>query len=305
MPSAVPQARWFDICLTATAPLIWGSTYLVTTEFLPPDVPLLSAMLRTLPVGLLMLLCLRQLPAKGWWGKIFLLGMLNIGIFQALLFVAAYRLPGGVAATVGAIQPLVVVLLGWAVLNAKTNMLSWIAALCGLAGVAMLVLGPAAKLDFIGVAAAAAGAFAMACGTLLTKKWLPPASAMVLTSWQLVTGGLFLLPLALLFETLPTQLSLANVFGYIWLGLIGTGLTYVFWLRGVMKMPATAVTTLSLLSPLSATVLGALVLQQKLTLLQSAGMAAVLLGVWLGQRPARKTLICQMAATSSAIKKAP
>ena len=62
MPSVVPQARWFDICLTATAPLIWGSTYLVTTEFLPPDVPLLSASLRTLPVGLLMLLCLRQLP---------------------------------------------------------------------------------------------------------------------------------------------------------------------------------------------------------------------------------------------------
>ena len=49
-------------------------------------------------------------------------------------------------------------------------------------------------------------------------------------------------------------------------------------------MPAAAVTTLSLLSPLSATVLGALVLQQKLTLLQSAGMALVLLGVWLGQR---------------------
>ncbi|PKM19429.1 MAG: EamA family transporter [Gammaproteobacteria bacterium HGW-Gammaproteobacteria-15] len=284
MPSAAPQTRWFDIGLTAAAPLIWGSTYLVTTEFLPPDVPLLSAMLRTLPVGVLMILCLRQLPAKGWWGKIFLLGMLNIGIFQALLFVAAYRLPGGVAATVGAIQPLVVVLLGWAVLNAKTGMLSWIAALCGLAGVAMLVLGPTAKLDFIGVAAAATGAFAMACGTLLTKKWLPPASAMVLTSWQLTAGGLFLLPLALLFESLPAQLSLTNIFGYIWLGLIGTGLTYVFWLRGVMKMPAAAVTTLSLLSPLSATVLGALVLQQKLTLLQSSGMALVLLGVWLGQR---------------------
>ena len=36
------------------------------------------------------------------------LGGLNIGVFQALLFVAAYRLPGGVAATTGAIQPLLV-----------------------------------------------------------------------------------------------------------------------------------------------------------------------------------------------------
>ena len=305
MPSAVPQARWFDICLTATAPLIWGSTYLVTTEFLPPDVPLLSATLRTLPVGLLMLLCLRQLPAKGWWGKIFLLGMLNIGIFQALLFVAAYRLPGGVAATVGAIQPLVVVLLGWAVLNAKTSMLSWIAALCGLAGVAMLVLGPTAKLDFIGVAAAAAGAFAMACGTLLTKKWLPPASAMVLTSWQLTAGGLFLLPLALIFEPMPNHFSVMNIAGYLWLGVVGTGLTYVLWLRGVLKMQAAAVTTLSLLSPLSATVLGVLVLKQNLTVIQAVGMAAVLLGVWLGQQPVKKGTAVTVETPKLIVKKAP
>lgn len=276
-------SRWYDPWLTALAPLIWGSTYLVTTEFLPSDVPLLSAALRTLPVGLLMLLCLRQLPQSGWWGKILLLGFLNIGVFQALLFVAAYRLPGGVAATVGAIQPLIVVMLSWALLGGRTSWLSWIAALSGLLGVALLVLGPAAQLDAIGVLAAAAGAFAMACGTLLTKRWQPPVSALVLTSWQLSVGGLFLLPLALSVETLPQNLSLTHSLGYLWLGLIGTGLTYVLWLRGVMRMSASAVTGFSLLSPLSATVLGIVVLDQHLTLLQSLGMLLVLAGVWLGQ----------------------
>ncbi|CAI3800001.1 DMT family transporter [Rheinheimera sp. MM224] len=276
-------SRWYDPWLTALAPLIWGSTYLVTTEFLPPDVPLLSAALRTLPVGLLMLLWLRQLPAAGWWGKIFLLGFLNIGVFQALLFVAAYRLPGGVAATVGAIQPLVVVMLSCAVLGGRTSWLSWIAAFSGLLGVALLVLGPAAQLDSIGVMAAAAGALAMACGTLLTKRWQPPVSALVLTSWQLSVGGLFLLPLAFSVETLPQSLSLTHILGYLWLGLIGTGLTYVFWLRGVMRMSASAVTGFSLLSPLSATVLGLVVLDQHLTLVQSLGMVLVLTGVWLGQ----------------------
>lgn len=305
MRSAVLPARWFDICLTAAAPLIWGSTYLVTTEFLPPDIPLLSAALRTLPIGLLMLICLRQIPAKGWWGKIFLLGMLNIGVFQALLFVAAYRLPGGVAATIGAIQPLVVVLLGWAWFQAHTTILNWIAALCGLAGVAMLVLGPEAALDLKGVAAAAAGAFSMACGTLLTKKWLPPAGAMVLTSWQLTAGGLFLLPLALIFEPTPNHFSLLNIAGYLWLGIVGTGLTYVFWLRGVLKMPAAAVTALSLLSPLSATVLGALVLQQKLAAVQTVGMVAVLLSVWLGQRPIRKITVSQVETNTAVVEKAP
>ena len=281
MSSAV--SRWYDPWLTALAPLIWGSTYVVTTEFLPPDVPLLSAALRTLPVGLLMLLWLRQLPDRGWWGKIFLLGFLNIGVFQALLFVAAYRLPGGVAATVGAIQPLVVVILSWAVLGARTSWLSWIAAVSGMLGVALLVLGPAAKLDGLGIIAAAGGALAMACGTLLTKKWQPPVNALVLTSWQLSVGGLFLLPLALSVESLPQSINLTQVLGYLWLGLIGTGLTYVFWLRGVMRMSANAVTGFSLLSPLSATVLGLVVLDQQLSWLQSVGMVLVLTGVWLGQ----------------------
>lgn len=276
-------SRWYDPWLTALAPLIWGSTYVVTTEFLPPDVPLLSAALRTLPVGLLMLLWLRQLPDRGWWGKIFLLGFLNIGVFQALLFVAAYRLPGGVAATVGAIQPLVVVILSWAVLGARTSWLSWIAAVSGMLGVALLVLGPAAKLDGLGIIAAAGGALAMACGTLLTKKWQPPVNALVLTSWQLSVGGLFLLPLALSVESLPQSINLTQVLGYLWLGLIGTGLTYVFWLRGVMRMSASAVTGFSLLSPLSATVLGLVLLDQQLTWLQSVGMVLVLTGVWLGQ----------------------
>jgi len=276
-------SRWYDPWLTALAPLIWGSTYLVTTEFLPIDVPLLSAALRTLPVGILMLFWLRQLPAYGWWGKIFLLGFLNIAVFQALLFVAAYRLPGGVAATVGAIQPLVVVILSWAVLAGRPSLLSWIAAIAGFFGVALLVLGPAAQLDAIGVIAAAGGALAMALGTLLTKRWQPPVNALVLTSWQLTVGGIFLLPLAFSVENLPQSITLTHVAAYLWLGVIGTGLTYVFWLRGVMRMSASAVTGFSLLSPLSATVLGLVVLDQHLTLIQSLGMVLVLAGVWLGQ----------------------
>jgi probable blue pigment (indigoidine) exporter len=288
-------SRWYDPWLTALAPLIWGSTYLVTTEFLPADVPVFSAALRTLPVGLLMLFWLRQLPASGWWGKIFVLGLLNIGVFQALLFVAAYRLPGGVAATVGAIQPLVVLILSRALLGGRITWLSWVASWSGLLGVALLVLGPAAKLDSLGVMAAAGGALAMACGTLLTKKWQPPVGALVLTSWQLSVGGLFLLPLAFSVEKMPASLSLSHLLGYLWLGLIGTGLTYVFWLRGVMRMPASAVTAFSLLSPLSATVLGLVVLGQQLTLVQSLGMVLVLAAVWLGQH---KALMVQVKVQS-------
>jgi probable blue pigment (indigoidine) exporter len=55
----------------------------------------------------------RRLPLRAEWWKLIVIGILNIGAFQALLFIAAYRLPGGLAAVIGAIQPLLVMLLAW------------------------------------------------------------------------------------------------------------------------------------------------------------------------------------------------
>ncbi|GHD56604.1 hypothetical protein GCM10010317_043130 [Streptomyces mirabilis] len=51
-----------------------------------------------------------------WWWKAAVLGLLNIG-GMPLLFLAAERLPGGVAATLGAAQPLLVTGLAVAVLR--------------------------------------------------------------------------------------------------------------------------------------------------------------------------------------------
>ena len=60
--------RYWILFLTALAPIVWGSTYLVTTEMLPAGMPLTLAMLRALPAGLLLLLFLRKLPQGIWWG---------------------------------------------------------------------------------------------------------------------------------------------------------------------------------------------------------------------------------------------
>lgn len=89
---------FFDLLLTALAPTIWGTTYIVTTQFLPPDRPFIAALLRVLPAGFVLLCWCRHFPLRGEGWKLIITGILNIGAFQALLFVAAYRLPGGLAA---------------------------------------------------------------------------------------------------------------------------------------------------------------------------------------------------------------
>lgn len=276
--------RLSDVLLTALAPMIWGTTYAVATELLPPNHPLMVAALRSLPIGILLTAWLRQLPKGIWWWRILLLGGLNIGIFQALLFVAAYRLPGGVAATAGAIQPLLVVWFSWIILNEKPSKLSIVAAIAGFVGVGLLVLGPTARLDRVGIVAVIAGAATMGLGTVLVKRWKRPVSLLVFTAWQLAVGGIVLLPIALVIEGPITHLSTTNLLGFVYLGLVGTGVAYALWFRGIDKLKASAVSYLGLMSPVVATLIGFVLLHQTFTPIQLIGIAIVLMSVLIGQQ---------------------
>ncbi|MER9634016.1 EamA family transporter [Mesorhizobium sp. M0228] len=281
------KTRRFDLLLTAIAPAIWGSTYIVTTQFLPNFSPMTVAMLRALPAGLLLLAIVRQLPTGIWWLRSFVLGGLNISIFLSMLFVAAYRLPGGVAATVLSVQPLIVIFLAAALLASPVRRLAIVAALVGIAGVALLVLTPNATLDAVGVAAGLAGAASMAFGSVLARKWQPPVSLLTFTAWQLTAGGLLLVPVALLFEPSIPLPTAANLLGLVWLGLIGAALTYVLWFRGIARLESAVVSSLLFLSPVTAVLLGWVFLDQTLTLPQIAGVVFVIGSIWLAQRPNR------------------
>ena len=107
------------LLLVAVAPAAWGTTYIVTEKFLPPDRPLFAAVVRALPVGLALLAWRRQLPRGDWWWKAAVLGLFNIAMFFPLIFVAAYYLPGGLAATVQASSPLAVMALAWLVIGER------------------------------------------------------------------------------------------------------------------------------------------------------------------------------------------
>lgn len=284
----IDPVRLSDILLTALAPMTWGTTYIVATEFLPPHHPLLVASLRSLPIGVLLTVCLRQLPQGIWFWRILLLGSLNIGIFQALLFIAAYRLPGGVTATiVGAIQPLLVVFFSWVILNEKPSKLSILAAIAGFVGVGLLVLDPSAHLDLVGFMAAIAGAVTMGLGTVLVKRWKRPVSLLVFTAWQLAVGGVLLLPIALAIEGPITHFSTTNLLGFIYLGLVCTGLAYVLWFRGIDRLKASSVSSLGLITPVVATLIGFILLHQTLTSIQIVGITIVMLSVLLGQQTSR------------------
>jgi len=152
------------------------------------------------------------------------------------------------------------------------------------AGVALLVLGPDAALDPIGVLAALAGTLSMAIGVVLTKRWGRPVGLLTMTGWQLTAGGALLLPLALLVEGAPPAYSAVNLAATAWLTLVGTGVAYALWFRGIERLPVSSLTFLGLLSPVVATLLGWVVLDQTLTPAQLFGAALVVFAVVHPQR---------------------
>jgi len=276
------------IALAAFAPVVWGSTYVVTTELLPAGHPLFAGLLRSLPAGLIALAFTRTLPSGSWWGRAAALGVLNIGLFFPFLFIAAERLPGGVAATLGAAQPLVVALLAVGVLKESPSAWRFAWGVIGMIGVGLVVLGPAAGFDPIGVLAGLGGAATMALGVTLTKKWGRPAGASptAFAGWQLTAGGLFLVPVTFLFEGPPPAIGFAAALGYLWLGGVGGLLTYVLWFRAITTLPVTSVSMLGLLSPMVAALLGVVVLGQTLNPVQLTGFALALAAIVASQRPA-------------------
>ncbi|MGW0638697.1 EamA family transporter [Nocardia salmonicida] len=280
------------LALTALTPIVWGSTYAVTTEFLPPDRPLFTALVRALPAGLVLLALTRVLPHGRWLGRAAVLGVLNIGAFFPLLFLAAYRLPGGVAGVLGAVAPMFALGFAAVLLAEAPARRKVIAGFVGVLGVSLVVLRGTVELDLIGVLAGLAGAASMAAGTVLTKKWGRPdgVGPLAMTGWQLTAGGLFIAPLALLIEGAPPALDGQAVGGYLYLGVIGTALAYWLWVRGISRVPATSVSFLGLLSPVSAAVIGWIALGQALTALQIIGLGVALAATVFGQLPPKSAV---------------
>ena len=206
------RSRW--AYLAAITPVIFGTTYLLTTEFLPPGRPLLAALMRSLPTGIVLVLGTRP-PPRPWWGRFALLSLLYCSAFFPLLFLAAYLLPGGVASVINSLTPIIVVILSVPWLGTKIKPIQLVAGLLGVLGVGLLVLRSNARLDGWGLLAMTSCVIMMGISTVLTKRWgLPPGmNAARFTGWTFLLGGLTLLPFTLFFEGLPSQLTARNIGG--------------------------------------------------------------------------------------------
>jgi probable blue pigment (indigoidine) exporter len=279
--------RW--TLVTAIAPIAWGTNYFVTHEYLPPGYPLYGAVFRALPAGLLLLALSRRLPHGVWWWRSLVLGICNMGAFFALIYLASQLLPVSLASTIMSAAPFTMALFAWGLLAERPTVRVLSGATAGVAGVVLLVGTAATSIDLRGVAASAAALTMSSCGYVLAKKWGRASDGPVATTaWQLLAGGLVLIPLAIAVEGPPPRLDLPAITGFAYVGLVATALAFTAWFTGLRHLSAEKVGLIGLLNPVTGVLLGVLLAGDRLTVRQFLGLALILLGITLSLPRRRK-----------------
>jgi probable blue pigment (indigoidine) exporter len=103
------------------------------------------------------------------------------------------------------------------------------------------------------------------------------------TAWQLLAGGVLLLPVALAVEGAPPALDAPALVGFAYVTVLATGVAFVAWFAGLRHLPAGTVGLIGLLNPVTGVALGALVAGEALTARQLIGLAIVLAGIAVGR----------------------
>lgn len=274
--------RW--TLVTAIAPIAWGTNYFVTHEYLPAGHPLYGAVFRALPAGILLLVLACRLPRGVWWWRSILLGVCNMGAFFALIYLASQLLPVSLASTIMSAAPFTMALFAWGLLAERPTVLVLTGATAGVGGVVLLLGAGSTSVDLRGVAASAAALTMSSCGYVLAKKWGRASDGPIATtSWQLIAGGVVLIPFAIAVEGAPPRLDGPAVAGFAYVGLVATALAFTAWFAGLRRLPAATVGLIGLLNPITGVLLGLLVSGDVLTLRQVGGLALVLLGIALSQ----------------------
>jgi drug/metabolite transporter (DMT)-like permease len=276
-----------DWSLLGLLSVLWGGSFFFVGIAVKELPPLTIVVLRVgLAAGMLYLtlrmLGLRLPRDRGAWAAFFGMGLLNNAIPFCLIVWAQTHIASGLAAILNATTPLFTVVVAHLFTNDERitgNRLAGV--LVGLVGV-MVTIGStalqglgsdvAAQLAVLG--AAMSYAFAGVFGRRFARLGVTPMAA---ATGQVTAATIMLLPLALLVDrpwTLPMP-SAATIAAILGTAALSTAVGYILYFRILATAGATNLLLVTLLIPVSAILLGALVLGERLSAQHFMGMALI------------------------------
>ena len=267
---------------------IWGGSFyffaVIIKELPVFTIVFFRVFLASIALWVIVLATRQALPASGMWKNFFLMGFFNNVIPFSLIVWGETKVAPGLAAVLNATTPFFSVIV--AHLSTQNEKLTWnrmAGALVGLIGVAALVGYDAIKnlgSDLIFQLAIVGASLCYGISTIYGRR-MQDTPPLVASASQTAASSIMLLPLMLIIDQ-PYNLNMPStnvLFSILGLALLCTALAYVIFFNIVKRSGMTNVTLVTLLVPISAMLLGAMLLNEQISERHFIGMAVIGIGL--------------------------
>ena len=287
-PAALSMSA-MDWLLLVVLSLLWGGSFYFAKVAVLEIPPLTLAFGRVLIAAAFLGVLIRATAGPfprdaAIWRDFTVMAALNNALPFTLIFWGQIHIPIGLASILNATSPLFsVVVAHFATRDDKLTVSRALGLVAGFIGVVLLI-GPDMLTDFGTHVWAELACLVASCsyafGAVYSRR-LKAQSPFVVATGQLTMAAVLLLPLALLVDRPWTLVSpsSAAVWAMVALAVLSTAIAYLIYFRILGRAGATNALLVTFLIPVSAILLGIVLLEEAIEPRQLAGMAAIALGL--------------------------
>ncbi len=271
--------------------LLWGMPYLLIRVAVVELDPLIVAVGRTF-IGALLLLPVALhrnalAPAFRKWKWLLAFTLIEISIPWVLLGHAETRINSSTAGLLIAVVPLFAAIIVTRLGHERLEARRILGLVIGFAGVALLVGLDIHFSDYLAVGATIIVSLCYAIGPIIIDRKLGDVPAMGVITASLIVATLIYAPLVPFLW--PQEISLQAAGSVVGLGVLCTSIAFIVFFALIAEVGPARATVITYVNPAVAIVLGALVLQEPLTLGMAIGFPLVIIGSILGTSRAAAT----------------
>ncbi|RAZ80895.1 EamA family transporter [Planococcus halotolerans] len=265
------------------AAMLWGTTGTAQNFISGEAHPLTIGAFRLMIGGfslLLFTIITKSLVIRNVSWQAVLISAASMALFQPLFF-SSVQLTGIAIGTVVAIgsAPVLAGMIEWLFLKRRPDRIWSAATMMSIIGCILLFANKgAADVNVLGIAMALGAGLAFALYAIASKSVLESMEAVPAVALIFSIAAVFLIP-SLFFFDISYILIPADAGIILYLGFATTSLAYILFSRGLKKIPSSSAVTLSLAEPLTASILGVLVVGEVLSGLSWAGVVLLLGGI--------------------------
>jgi drug/metabolite transporter (DMT)-like permease len=271
--------------------VVWGSTYLAIRVGVRTLPPFTLAAVRYVIAGAILLPVgwrsgtpeqrATDRPGPRQWAAMLLLGALLPAAGNGVVSWAELRLPSGVAALLVGTVPLWMVLADAVLRRRMPQATKWLALSMGIVGVALLS-GGGSSFPVASSIAVLLAAMSWGTGSVLQNRLPVPARPLLMAAMEMLCGGVVCAVVSLVRGELTFDAADVSAESWWALGYLiaaGTLVAMTCYVYVLGRLPATTVSSYAFVNPVVAVLLGALILDERLTGREAFGAAVIVLAV--------------------------